>query len=245
MSGRPIQATGGLWDDARLAEAYRALAARHAPADLIEATHAATTLAADRQGRGWRVFAWQKWRGPRAAVAGSAAALGMVAAIVLGAGLLVVATNGGLAKPGSVAPTQGTTLSVEWKIADSGITLSPPNNAVPTISSDSAYKLCLSGVAACDPGNPTKIQLALATDTGSGQLDPSGNLIPLMNNRLVWAISWLGIRCPPSSGGALVVTPSSLGTTTPVATTQPLCDTVAFVDAHSGAFIFTYTGPHQ
>jgi hypothetical protein len=140
---------------------------------------------------------------------------------------------------------QGTALSVEWKIADSGITLFPPNNAAPTISSDSAYKLCLSGVAACDPGNPTKIQLALATDTGSGQLDPSGNLIPLMNNRLVWAISWLGIRCPPSSGGALVVTPSPLGTTTPVATTQPLCDTVAFVDAHSGAFIFTYTGPHQ
>ncbi len=243
MSERPVQPTGGLWDDERLVDAYRALTARPAPSELTEATLAATTLAADREGHGWRVRVWPTWRGPRAALAGSAAALGLVAAVVLAAGVLLVATSGP-AKPGSGAPTQGTALSAEWKIADSGITLTPPGNAAPTISSDSAYGLCLSGVAACGPGNPTAVQLALATDTGSGQPDPSGKLIRLMDNRLVWAISWLGIRCPPSSGGAYV-RPSPSSTNTPVATTQPLCDQVAFVDAHSGAFIFTYTGPHQ
>ena len=91
---------------------------------------------------------------------------------------------------------------------------------------------------------PTAIQLALPTDTGSGHLDSSGKLILLMDNRPVWAISWLGIQCPPRTGGPPVL-PSPSSTNTPVATTQPICDRVAFVDALSGAFIFTYTSPHH
>ncbi len=262
MTGRPIQPTGGVWDDERLADAYCALTARPAPADLTEATLAATALAATalaarREGSGWRALVWRRRRGPHAARAGSFAGLSMVAAVVLGAGLLLVATNGGgrapvgapvtrsgQATPGSVVPTQANALAVEWKIPDSSITLSPPGNAVPAISRDSAYGLCLIGVASCAPSNPTAIQLASATDTGSRKLDPSGTLVPLMSNRLVWAISWLGIACPPGGGGP-ATRPSPLGANTPVATVQPLCDEVAFVDAHSGAFIFTFTGSHH
>ena len=150
---------------------------------------------------------------------------------------------------GCAAPP-GTPLGAEWKMSDTGITLSPPGNAVPTISSDAAYTVCLTGAAACGPGSPTAIQLALATDTGSGELDSSGTLQLTLNNTLVWAISWLGIPCPPNNGvpaigggGLVSVTPSPSGSSNADPTVGPLC--VAFVDARSGTFYFTETGPHQ
>lgn len=134
-------------------------------------------------------------------------------------------------------------LVTEWKIPDSGITLSPPGTLDPAVSHDAAYELCMNGVADCDPGQPSSIQLALASDSGSGQLDTSGNLVPLMDDTLVWAISWLGISCPPGSGGP-AVTPSPDGNA-PAASIQPLCDKIAFVDASSGKFIFTYLTGHE
>lgn len=127
---------------------------------------------------------------------------------------------------------QGSILLVERVIADSSITLSPPGDVVPPISSDAAYKLCLTGVADCDPGNPTNIQLALITDPGSNMVQ---------KDTLVWAISWPGITCPPHSG-PVVVTPSNAPVATPG---QSLCDKVAFVDARSGNFIFTVSYGHQ
>ncbi len=133
--------------------------------------------------------------------------------------------------PASSLP-QGSILLVERVIADSSITLSPPGNIVPPISSDAAYKLCLTGVADCDPGNPTNIELALITDPGSNMVT---------KDMLVWAISWLGITCPPHSGG-VVITPSNAPVATPG---QSLCDKVAFVDARSGNFIFTVSYGHQ
>ena len=144
---------------------------------------------------------------------------------------------------GCIAPG-GAPLASEWTMADTGITLSSPGDAVPSVSSDAAYAQCLTGAAACDHSSPTSIQLALATDPGSGQLDANGNLRLTLDNTLVWAITWLGIPCPPSSGGPYreSAIPSTLNS--PAATPRLLCDEVAFVDARSGTFYFTVTGPH-
>jgi hypothetical protein len=118
------------------------------------------------------------------------------------------------------------------------------DDAVPTWRRDAAYNVCRIGVAACAAGDPTAIQLALATDTGSGQLDANGNLQLTLDHTLVWAITWLSIPCSASRGGP-PVEPSPSGSETPVPAVQPLCDEIAFVDAASGRYFFTYTGPHQ
>jgi hypothetical protein len=82
MNERSRNSTGRPWDDERLAGAYRALAARSAPADLIEATLAARSAPADRKGRGPRGFAWLTWRRPRAVLASGAVGLGVAAILV-------------------------------------------------------------------------------------------------------------------------------------------------------------------
>jgi hypothetical protein len=128
-----------------------------------------------------------------------------------------------------------------------GITLLPPGDAVPSISSDDAYALCLNGVAACAPFlSPTAINLALATDTHSGEVDANGNLHLTLPRTLVWAISWIGIsRCASTPGGFSLPTPSPSGSVLPSHTIQPLCDVIAFVDAKSGKFYFTESAAHQ
>jgi hypothetical protein len=143
----------------------------------------------------------------------------------------------------SCAPVAASRLTAEWRIRDTGISMSVPGPETPAISSDRAFDQCRIGAGACGPGDPTAIQLALATDTGSGQLDGQGKLRLLLDKTLVWAISWLGIPCPPHSGGPAAV--RSEPVEPPIATPQPLCDEIAFVDAQSGTFYFTYTGPHQ
>jgi len=131
-------------------------------------------------------------------------------------------------------PPAGTRVTVAFTIPESGITLSPPGDAVPATSSDAAYELCLTpGGASCQPSPPTSIQLALITDTSSGLVKPG---------TLVWAMSWLGVTTCVFSGGG----PGLPGSQAPVATPgQPLCDAYTFVDAHSGKFIFGYAGPHH
>jgi hypothetical protein len=89
MNERSKRPTGRPWDDERLAEAYSVLAARPAPADLTDATLAATEKA-HRSGRGGRGFAWPTLRWPRAALAGSA--IGLVAVAILVAGLALRST---------------------------------------------------------------------------------------------------------------------------------------------------------
>jgi hypothetical protein len=130
-------------------------------------------------------------------------------------------------------PPHGTTLTAAFTIPGTGITLSPPGDAVPAISSDAAYELCLTpGGADCNPSLPTGIQLARITDTSSTLVKPG---------TLVWAMGWLGVNC--SSGSGALANP---GNHSPVATPgQSLCDAYNFIDAHSGKFIFGYQGPHH
>jgi hypothetical protein len=145
---------------------------------------------------------------------------------------------------GSTPPIQGSPLLSEWKVSDYITFVSSRQRRPYDLQRRHVQKLCLSGVADCNPDTPTEVQLALATDTQYAQADSNGNLTLLVHNTLVWAISWLGIPCPRGNGGP-VVTPSTAGADATMAPTQTLCDKVAFVDARSGKFIYTYLLPHQ
>src|SRR5450759_884230 len=68
MNGRSNRPTERLWDEQRLADAYRALAARPAPADLADATLAASADRAKRSVRGIRGSTRPMLRWPRAAL---------------------------------------------------------------------------------------------------------------------------------------------------------------------------------
>ncbi len=130
-------------------------------------------------------------------------------------------------------PPAGTRVSTAFTIAESGITLSPPGDAVPATSSDAAYQLCLTPAgAACNPSLPTSIQLALISDAHSTLVKPG---------TLVWAIGWVGVMCPHFGGAP--GNPSA--SPTPIPSPQEFhCDMYTFIDAHSGKYIFAHQGPH-
>jgi hypothetical protein len=138
----------------------------------------------------------------------------------------------------------GTVLQVARTLGDPHITMSPPGSAVPAITSEAAYLLCLRGVAGCLPEPPTEIVLALVTDTAYGTTSSAGKTTLLLTNSLVWAISWIGSsQCVFSGGGA----PGAPGSAPPPSApqTQPLCDSITFVNATTGAFIFNVAYGHQ
>jgi hypothetical protein len=131
-----------------------------------------------------------------------------------------------------------TAVTVARTLGDPHITLAPPGNIVPKISSDAAYELCLNGAAACFAEPPTTIELALVTDSAYGTTSSSGKLTLTLQNTLVWAISWIGSSQCQFVGGGPGPSPS-----TPAV--QPLCDRVAFVNATTGQYIFSVSYAHQ
>lgn len=151
--------------------------------------------------------------------------LGLLAACVAGPGA-------------STTPTLGTvtTLRVERAIPNAGITMSPPTTQIAAIQAKDALAVCTSGVASC-PDGPAAAELAIATDSGSGRVDAAGKMTLLMNHKLVWALSWSDVQCthsgPPPLPGA---SPAPRFTA---------CDVVAFVDANTGAFLYTLSYAHQ
>jgi hypothetical protein len=136
------------------------------------------------------------------------------------------------------SPPAATVVKTTRTLGDPNITLYPPGKAVPSISSDAAYRLCLNGVADCLPQPPTAIELALVTDTAYGTTSSAGVDTLTLKKTLVWAISWIGVSQCPTSGGGFGPQP----TAPPV---QPLCDRVAFVNARTGDFVFTVQYAHQ
>jgi len=145
----------------------------------------------------------------------SIARLAVIAALVVGCGI----------------PPPGTERSIAWTVGDTNLTLAPPGergNA--RLSSLDAYQRCLGG-ASCASGSPTAIELAIAIDPGTNIIPPDGTV--------VWAIEWLDIVCPPSSGGGPVVGPA------PPAADPGRCDEIALIDATTGVFLYTLTAPHD
>jgi hypothetical protein len=166
---------------------------------------------------------------------------------VSGAGQAGSATGPGPTAAVSVPPASqagvpaGTVLETTRTLGDPHITLSPPGSAVPTISSEAAYNLCLTGVADCFPESPTTIELAWVTDTAYGTTSSAGPDAMALDNTLVWAISWIGSSQCVFAGGGPAAQPSE--PTQP--SVQPLCDRVAFVDATTGKFVYTVSYAHQ
>jgi len=150
---------------------------------------------------------------------------------------LALAVPALLLAAGCATPPAGVARTEVWSIPDTGMTLAPPGAVSPTISSAAAYAQCLTGAAGCASGPPTRIELTMVTDTGTNMIDPDGSV--------VWAIEWIAIPCPLGRGGGLHIPGSSEPTPTPQPTPQPLCDEIALVDARSGSFVYTYTGPHS
>ena len=105
MNERSNRPTARLWDDQRLADAYRALAARPAPADLTDATLAASADRAKRSGRGIRGWIRPMFRWPRAALAGTAFGLILVAVFVAGLALRSTPAPAASAAPEGVPKT--------------------------------------------------------------------------------------------------------------------------------------------
>lgn len=178
---------------------------------------------------------------------------GCVGGSAAGGSAAGVASPSPVASPSSVASTPagsqagipaGTTLKVARTLGDPHITLSPPGTAKPVISSAAAYELCLTGVAGCLPGPPTEIVLALVTDTAYGTTSSAGVVTPILKNTLVWAISWLGSSDCVFSGGGAGGPPGS--TPSPSAPpSQPLCDSITFVNATTGAYVYNVAYAHQ
>lgn len=182
-------------------------------------------------------------------------ALAAVAAVALAG---CVGGSAPPSSPGSSAPSssavalpaspsgipQGSVLTATRTLGDPRITLAPPGGVVPAVSSGAAYQLCLKGVAGCLPGPPTEIVLALLTDTGYGTTSSGGvDTLPLKDT-LVWAISWIGSTGCVFSGGGAAGPPGATPQQT-VAQSQPLCDSISFVNATTGAFIYNVAYAHQ
>jgi hypothetical protein len=162
--------------------------------------------------------------------------IGRVRIPSMGSVLLLVAAC--VAGPGGVPPA-GRALPAPWTPKDSRITLRPPGPATTALKAVDAYALCKSGVADCDPSNPTEIDLAAATDPDFGTADAKGNFQQRLRGTLVWAIVWKGINCPPSAGGPLV-DPSA-----EASAASGMCDKLALIDATSGEFLYSYLFPHE
>jgi hypothetical protein len=166
------------------------------------------------------------------------------------------ASAGAVTTPTPVAPVPtfpvsltdipaGTVLMTTRTLGDPHITISPPGSATPAITSKAAFELCIKGVAGCLPEPPTEILLALLTDTAYGTTSSAGADAFPLKNTLVWAISWIGSSQCAFSGGGPAGPPGSLPTPAAPPTSPALCDSITFVNATTGAFIYNVAYAHQ
>jgi hypothetical protein len=153
--------------------------------------------------------------------------------------LLVGCVAGAGAYP-SVPPNRITTVAAPETLGNSGVTLTPPGVMGATVDGSKAYDVCTSHKAPCPDSSPTAVRLGIANDEGPATLDASGRLNLTMKDRLVWAITWSDIECR-LRGGAFV---DASGSPAP-APMPKSCDTVAFVDAGTGEFLYEVTFAHS
>lgn len=98
-----------------------------------------------------------------------------------------------------------------------------------------AYELCTNGVADCPGSAPPIAELALVTDSQYGQIDSSGAVSLPMQRRLAWVFTWEAIGCPRRLGPR---PPSAAPSAGP-------CDWVVLIDAATGDYLLTYSGPSR
>jgi hypothetical protein len=128
-------------------------------------------------------------------------------------------------------------LRAAYTYPSSSISLRPPLTQQPTVRPVDVYPgLCMSGAAVCDTSSAPTITLALATIADAGTQNPDGTLTPLVNNALVYVITWDRVSCAPVGGIAKSSAPA-----THIATTMT-CRLVNFVDATTGKFVYATEG---
>jgi hypothetical protein len=113
-----------------------------------------------------------------------------------------------------------------------GVVLEPPATTQVGVSWTQAYANCLTGDAICDAGAGPTISLARATVSGVGEALPDGSIDLLLNERLVYVLTWTGVPCLPVGPAAR----------RPVPTALP-CTVLNFVDANTGAVVHSIQGP--
>jgi hypothetical protein len=115
--------------------------------------------------------------------------------------------------------------------------LTPAGTAAagPSISWQSALAACDSGDAVCDTHSTGTVTLAKATVTGSGTAKPDGSIAPIVNNRMVYAITFTGVPCVPAGRPA--------GSPASKSPTPQSCTIVNLVDTHNGAVLFSAESP--
>ncbi len=152
--------------------------------------------------------------------------------------VLAVVATGCLAGTGAPANLpNGRPLPAAWKVPDSRVVLEPPGLVNAAVESNAAYALCQSGVADCEPGAPTEIDLALVSDPDFATTDAKGAAKPRLKDTLVWVMVWRSFTCPPAQGP---------GNDRPQGSAdETLCDKVALVDASTGEFVYSYLFPHE
>jgi len=119
---------------------------------------------------------------------------------------------------------------------NSGITLTvPAANAAAqaTASWSDAYANCMSGAAICDATKPPTIALATATVDKAGTEGVNGSVVPLLNDTLVYVLSWIGVPCSPVGG------PPGANSSAQ----KFSCTLLNLVDAKSGKVLYTVESP--
>ena len=184
------------------------------------------------------VVASQTWRGGPAAStapAGSSTTASSPAAGASGPGPTADAPSavGSVPPPSTAGIPAATVVKTARTNRYQSITLSPPGDVVPAVSSDAAYKVCQTPVGDCFPEPPTAIELALMTETAVG-VDMSAR-----TNVLVWVIGWYGVTDCTFAGG-----PGGSAPAAPPSAT-PLCDHASYINATTGEFIFATSNAHE
>jgi len=145
----------------------------------------------------------------------------------------------GAAAPAAIVPApnvlpHAVPIGVSRTIPDTEVTLDPPgvtDLSSAAVSSSTAFALCGSGVADCGAGVPARVELARVTDPSWGGTSSTSGALRQV---LVWVFTWTGLQtCPVVQG------PLGARSASPAPTAGGACQQLTFVDATTGAFIYS------
>ncbi len=129
---------------------------------------------------------------------------------------------------GSVLKTQ------QW---DHGqIVVDPVDQQIPSISPQQAAETCTKGSSVCPTSGVGTISLGVATSPYTGDFDSKGHVTPIMKSSLIYQLVWKNAKCMNSVSRIP-------GTTSAVLLPRTNnCTYLVFVDAKTGATVFSLTG---
>lgn len=109
----------------------------------------------------------------------------------------------------------------------------PLQTDLPVVSVADALQTCKTGDSVCgSPDATSHVELGLLTITAAGTPGADGSVVPLVKDKLVYAMQWSGVPC---------VAAGVLPTAASTATVQQ-CIYLAFVDAKTGTNVYGVSG---